>query len=189
KESSSSLKVNDSKEFSSSSKVNDDNENIQPKKLNITCEDQSNNKIKQHSSEDFEQEVKVSNITEQPNQEIVKKELSPVVNEPSLQSSESKQINANPVQNINTNQILLNGKTYTRIEYLGRGGSSKVYKVKDSNSQVFALKKVSFHKVEESTIAGYINEIDLLEKLYGRTRIIKLYDHEIDYEKKTYIDG
>ncbi|CAG8522132.1 14063_t:CDS:2 [Cetraspora pellucida] len=164
----------------------DDNENIQLKKISISCEVKSDN-IKQHSSEDVIQEIKVQNAAEVQNQEISKKESapSPIFNECLSQPSESKLLNATPTPNMNANKdtVLLNGKTYTRTKYIGRGGSSKVYKVIDSDSQVFALKKVSTKKADEQAIKGYLNEVELLTKLAGRDRIIKLYDHEINLEE------
>ncbi|RHZ79927.1 hypothetical protein Glove_140g157 [Diversispora epigaea] len=77
----------------------------------------------------------------------------------------------------------LNEKSYIILERIGRGGSSKVYKVSDSNGQIYALKKVSFRGVDQQAISGYISEIELLKKLAGRKGIIKLYDSEINREQ------
>jgi serine/threonine-protein kinase TTK/MPS1 len=66
---------------------------------------------------------------------------------------------------------------------LGRGGSSKVYKVTNSNNQVYAMKKVTLDRVDDSILSGYINEVSLLKRLSGRDGIIKLYDAEINEEK------
>ncbi|KAF0452895.1 kinase-like protein [Gigaspora margarita] len=128
------------------------------------------------------QETKAQNASEIKNQEICKKESSPTLNGCPRQPSESKPLNTNPEPDTSTNKdiLLLNGKTYTRTKYIGRGGSSRVYKVIDSNSQVFALKKVLINNADESIIKSYINEVELLQKLAGRDRIIKLYDHEIN---------
>ena len=51
------------------------------------------------------------------------------------------------------------------------------------NNKIFALKRVNLEKADESTLEGYINEIDLLNRLKENERIITLYDSEIDREK------
>ncbi|ODQ66845.1 kinase-like protein [Nadsonia fulvescens var. elongata DSM 6958] len=75
--------------------------------------------------------------------------------------------------------LLINGKSYLRLELLGRGGSSKVYKVQNNNSKVFAVKKVTFSDMDETIIKGFKGEIDLLQRLNTEDRVVKLYDHEM----------
>lgn len=82
------------------------------------------------------------------------------------------------------NVLRVNGKCYTRLEYLGRGGSAKVYRVTAENGKMFALKRVSLENADENTIKGYRGEIDLLAKLKGVDRVIDLYDHELNSEKQ-----
>ncbi|BFZ62262.1 Serine/threonine kinase mps1 [Saitoella coloradoensis] len=79
--------------------------------------------------------------------------------------------------------IALNGRVYTRLDIIGRGGSSKVFKVITPNNRIFALKKVSFDKADYQAIAGYKNEIALLNKLRGNERIVTLFDSEINDAK------
>ncbi|ODQ52266.1 Pkinase-domain-containing protein [Saitoella complicata NRRL Y-17804] len=79
--------------------------------------------------------------------------------------------------------IALNGRVYTRLDIIGRGGSSKVFKVITPNNRIFALKKVSFDKADYQAIAGYKNEIALLNKLKGNERIVTLFDSEINDAK------
>ena len=82
--------------------------------------------------------------------------------------------------------VTLNGRTYIRLDTIGRGGSSKVYKVMTSaSSKFFALKKVSFDKADSSAIVGYKNEIALLRKLGADSseRIVRLYDFEVNDSK------
>ncbi|CAG8700341.1 13930_t:CDS:2, partial [Gigaspora margarita] len=126
---------------------------------------------------DNSQETKAQNAAEIKNQEICKELI-----QKEKDVLKSKPLNTNPEPDTSTNKdiLLLNGKTYTRTKYIGRGGSSRVYKVIDSNSQVYALKKVLINNADESIIKSYINEVELLQKLAGRDRIIKLYDHEIN---------
>lgn len=82
------------------------------------------------------------------------------------------------------NVLRVNGKCYTRLECLGRGGSAKVYRVTAENGKMFALKRVSLENADEGTIKGYRGEIDLLAKLKGVDRVIDIYDHELNSEKQ-----
>ncbi|KAG7292177.1 hypothetical protein NEMBOFW57_002212 [Staphylotrichum longicolle] len=80
--------------------------------------------------------------------------------------------------------LRVNGKTYTRIDALGRGGSGKVYRVSAENGKLLALKRVSLENLDERVIKGYQGEIDLLQRLAGVSRVIQLIDHEFNAEKK-----
>lgn len=82
------------------------------------------------------------------------------------------------------NVMKVNGKTYTRLDCLGRGGSGKVYRVSAENGKMFALKRVSIEDADESVIKGYRGEIDLLKKLRGVERVISLIDYEMNDEKQ-----
>lgn len=82
------------------------------------------------------------------------------------------------------NYLKVNGKCYTRLDCLGRGGSAKVYRVTAENGKMFALKRVMLENADEMTIRGYKGEIDLLGKLSGVDRVINLFDYEMNEEKK-----
>jgi serine/threonine-protein kinase TTK/MPS1 len=82
------------------------------------------------------------------------------------------------------NILKVNGKCYTRLDCLGRGGSAKVYRVTAENGKMFALKRVSLENADEMTIKGYKGEIDLLGKLTGVDRVINLFDYEMNEDKK-----
>ncbi|KND90183.1 Serine/threonine-protein kinase MPS1 [Tolypocladium ophioglossoides CBS 100239] len=82
------------------------------------------------------------------------------------------------------NVLRVNGKCYTRLDCLGRGGSAKVYRVTAENGNMFALKRVSLENADETTIKGYKGEIDLLGRLSNVDRVIKLFDHEMNSEKQ-----
>ncbi|ETR96813.1 kinase-like protein [Trichoderma reesei RUT C-30] len=82
------------------------------------------------------------------------------------------------------NVLRVNGKTYTRLDCLGRGGSAKVYRVTAENGQMFALKRVALENADELTIRGYKGEIDLLSRLEGVDRVINLYAYEMNTEKQ-----
>ncbi|KAI1847349.1 hypothetical protein JX265_013794 [Neoarthrinium moseri] len=82
------------------------------------------------------------------------------------------------------NYLKVNGKYYTRLDSLGRGGSAKVYRVAADNGKMFALKRVSIENADELTVRGYKGEIDLLTKLGGVERVINLFDYEMNEEKQ-----
>jgi serine/threonine-protein kinase TTK/MPS1 len=82
------------------------------------------------------------------------------------------------------NVLKVNGKCYTRLDCVGRGGSAKVYRVSAENGMMYALKRVSLENADESTIKGFRGEIDLLQKLSGVERVINLLDHEMNNEKQ-----
>ncbi|QLG71923.1 hypothetical protein HG535_0C02750 [Zygotorulaspora mrakii] len=79
------------------------------------------------------------------------------------------------------NFITVNDIEYEKIELLGRGGSSKVYKVKGSGNKVFALKRVVFDEFDDSSVDGFKGEIELLKKLENQKRVVKLIDYEMDH--------
>ncbi|KAK3693929.1 kinase-like domain-containing protein [Podospora appendiculata] len=83
-------------------------------------------------------------------------------------------------------QLLLrvNGRTYTRIDCIGRGGSGKVYRVSAESGKMLALKRVSLENADENTVKGFKGEIDLLKRLHGVDRVIQLIDHELNLEKQ-----
>ena len=91
---------------------------------------------------------------------------------------------ATTAQKARRNVIKMNGKVYTRLDCLGRGGSGKVYRVTAENGNMFALKRVSLENTDEATIRGYRGEIDLLRKLSSVDRVIKLFDSEMNEEKQ-----
>lgn len=83
------------------------------------------------------------------------------------------------------NYISVNGKLFTRMDCIGRGGSSKVYRVMAENYKVFALKRVTLEDQDELAIRGYKGEIDLLQKLETVDRVVRLFDWEINLERQT----
>ncbi|KAI1776733.1 kinase-like protein [Hypoxylon cercidicola] len=82
------------------------------------------------------------------------------------------------------NYMKVNGKCYTRLDSLGRGGSGKVYRVAADNGKMFALKRVSLEGADETAVRGFKGEIDLLKKLNNVERVITLYDYEMNEEKQ-----
>src|ERR1700693_4215015 len=62
---------------------------------------------------------------------------------------------------------------------IGKGGSSRVYRVMNASNEIYAIKRVSLDKTDADTMSGYMNEIALLKRLDGNNRIIKLMDSEL----------
>ena len=81
--------------------------------------------------------------------------------------------------------IEVNGRRYVRHEIIGRGGSSKVFRVSplDPNTgQVvsnvtYALKRVVTTNRQQFEL--FKNEIDLLNRLKGKPNIIQIVDSEV----------
>ncbi|CAO3696588.1 unnamed protein product [Umbelopsis ramanniana] len=85
---------------------------------------------------------------------------------------------------INWKTTLVNKHWYTVLDQLGKGGTGRVWRVMShTHHRIFALKHVSLADVDsEATISSYINEIRLLERLSGHSRIVKLYDYEVNQQ-------
>ncbi|KAK9465158.1 kinase-like domain-containing protein [Lipomyces arxii] len=78
------------------------------------------------------------------------------------------------------NTVIVAGRAYQRLELLGKGGSSKVYKVQLANTtKIYAMKKVTFDEVDEAVVRGFKGEIELLRKLSNEDRVVKLVDFQI----------
>lgn len=71
------------------------------------------------------------------------------------------------------------------MDCIGRGGSSRVYRVMAENYKIFALKRVNLEDVDPLTLTGYKGEIDLLKKLENVDRVVRLFDWELNSEKHT----
>lgn len=80
--------------------------------------------------------------------------------------------------------MAVNKALYTRMDCIGRGGSSKVYRVMAEDFSLLALKRVTLEDQDELAIRGYKGEIELLRKLQGVDRVIGLRDYEVNEEKK-----
>jgi len=62
---------------------------------------------------------------------------------------------------------------------IGKGGSSRVFRVLSHANELYAIKRVSLDKTDADTMSGYMNEIALLKRLEGNSRIIRLVDSEV----------
>jgi Protein kinase domain len=102
-----------------------------------------------------------------------------------LQQIKSK---ANIAEESEAVTLYLKGVRYTRLNVLGKGGSSCVYRVLSSHdSQLYAYKRVEVKGSSEDNEAvfdNYINEIELLKRLKGSSPyIIDLVDAEVNKEE------
>ncbi|EJC97891.1 kinase-like protein [Fomitiporia mediterranea MF3/22] len=70
-------------------------------------------------------------------------------------------------------------KVYYRLDLIGKGGSSRVFRVVSTSNEIYAIKRVSLEKSDEDTVGGYLNEIALLKRLDGNKRIIRIIEHEV----------
>ncbi|EGV65672.1 kinase-like protein [Yamadazyma tenuis ATCC 10573] len=76
--------------------------------------------------------------------------------------------------------ITINNVQYEKLELLGRGGTSKVYKVKSLvDNRLYAIKKVTFDQFDDACIKCFKGEIDLLLKLRNNARVVQLVDYAI----------
>ena len=78
----------------------------------------------------------------------------------------------------------VNGKPYIRLSLIGRGGSSKVFKVLSPDGDLYALKRIKLQKTDKKYMASFTNEITLLNRLRNNPNIICLIDSEVNLEKK-----
>ncbi|PRW45719.1 hypothetical protein C2E21_5938 [Chlorella sorokiniana] len=77
------------------------------------------------------------------------------------------------------NTVTVKDIVYTKLECVGRGGSSKVYKVMAPNRKIFALKRIRLQGRDAEAASGFLDEIKLLNSLAGRSNIIQLIDSEV----------
>lgn len=106
-------------------------------------------------------------------------------------TSSNKMNDNNPVNtnsassavSLKSRQVRVNGKIYRVLQLIGRGGSSKVFRVIDAEGQIFALKKVNLKNLDEVTLASYTNEISLLKSFANNPHIIQLIDSEMNKEQ------
>ncbi|CCC69346.1 hypothetical protein NCAS_0C03560 [Naumovozyma castellii] len=66
------------------------------------------------------------------------------------------------------------------VELLGKGGSSKVYKVQDRTGKYYALKQILLEELDENLKTDLEREIELLKRLAREERVVKLIEYKID---------
>ena len=80
--------------------------------------------------------------------------------------------------------VTVNGMPYVRLEVIGRGGSSKVFRVLGPDLQMYALKRIKLARADAGSLASFKNEIALLRALRGKAHIVRLVDAEINLEAR-----
>lgn len=88
----------------------------------------------------------------------------------------------------------LNGKLFFKLNTIGKGGSSTVFKViSATEGSLYALKTVDLSKGcqssdfddEDKVLESYMNEIDLLKSLNGKSPyIVELIDYQVFQQQK-----
>jgi len=82
--------------------------------------------------------------------------------------------------------LVVNGNYYYVMDRIGKGGSSEVFQVLEAKgSNMLAIKKVDLSDVSDQEANAFRQEIELLLRLQGNKRIVKL----IDFEERTKADG
>ena len=79
----------------------------------------------------------------------------------------------------NSEMVVVRGVKYLKLECVGQGGTCKVYKVLCPKRKTYALKRIRLQGREKETIAGFMDEIRLLQSLRGKDNIIQLVDAEV----------
>jgi serine/threonine-protein kinase TTK/MPS1 len=74
----------------------------------------------------------------------------------------------------------VNGNPDLVLQKIGRGGSSKVYKVMCPDGSIYALKRLDISRQSPTAIESFMSEISLLQLLQGSEHIIRLRDSEVD---------
>ena len=80
--------------------------------------------------------------------------------------------------------IRVANRSYLRLGCVGRGGSSRVYRVLGEDLAVYALKRVRLSRMEPGAVDTYRNEIALMRRLAGSRHIVSLVDAEVDWGAK-----
>ena len=75
--------------------------------------------------------------------------------------------------------VVVRGVKYLKLECVGQGGTCKVYKVLCPKRKTYALKRIRLAGREKEPVAGFMDEIRLLQGLRGRDNIIQLVDAEV----------
>jgi len=75
--------------------------------------------------------------------------------------------------------IVVRGTRYAKLECVGRGGSSKVFKVMAPSRKIYALKRIRLAGRDAEAAAGFMDEIGLLTRLRGQPGIVQLVDAEV----------
>lgn len=154
-------------------------------------------KIEQAKSKPEVHEIQISCVETSPSRKALaprsqntpRRPAPPPPGPPKMSVLETATATAGAATSSNTSKkrsaVKVNGKVFTRLDVLGRGGSSKVWRVMADNGKFFALKKVNLEAADDNAIRGFRAERDLLLKLKDNDRVIRLMDYEENHDKQT----
>jgi serine/threonine protein kinase len=77
------------------------------------------------------------------------------------------------------NNMTVGENRYIRVCQIGSGVGSEIFKVLDDEGNFYAIKRVRLEMGERDITENYQNEIDLLQELQDRDRIVNLVDYQI----------
>ena len=97
----------------------------------------------------------------------------------SLAPGDKEKKKSRPRVRENSEMVVVRGVKYLKLECVGQGGTCKVYKVLCPKRKTYALKRIRLQGREKETIAGFMDEIRLLQSLRGKDNIIQLVDAEV----------
>ena len=160
--------------------LNDENNQKKLKKVSFVGNYESDKKILSSCNKENEPREKMKKIEKEKNNKNN--------NNNNINNNNNKSNNDTNNYNSEIVTVILNSVRYTRLNVLGKGGSSCVYRVlSQSDSQLYAYKRVEVKGCAEDSEAmfdSYVNEIDLLRRLKGSSPyIIELVDAEINREE------
>jgi len=78
--------------------------------------------------------------------------------------------------------LIVNSRPYLKINYVGKGGSSVVYKAMAEDGSFYAIKRVNMTDADADTLASYRQEIQLLQRLQKYEHVIQLIDFQYQPE-------
>ena len=79
--------------------------------------------------------------------------------------------------------VIVNHKSYYIMERIGKGGSSEVFQVLEAKgNRMRAVKRVDLSDITSAEKEAFVNEVNLLKRLQGSRRVIKLIDYEMKEE-------
>eukprot|EP00850_Spirogloea_muscicola_P007128 SM000035S13108 [mRNA] locus=s35:454546:458080:- [translate_table: standard] len=87
--------------------------------------------------------------------------------------------NPKPALREDDNTLVVNGTAYQKLSVIGKGGSSKVYKVVAPSRDVYALKRIRLAGRDADSARGFREEATLLHRLRGKRNIVQLIDSEV----------
>lgn len=164
-----------------------------PKRKDV-CDDNSVEVARRAEVKESLQDIKMGNVWNTKDdfvldfKDVPSKTASRRISNPiggSAQAQTTTQASMAPVAPASTSKydnIVVNCKTYTVLEQIGKGGSSKVYKA-HANKRTYAIKVVDIDDDEESTTLNELKgEIQILKKLRECPRVIQLVDYEFQQD-------